>query len=124
MYLCVTERRKTELSSNKTRFRVIACICTRNGTSFNRIVAKQEDHCVARTNKTQSEINILAKRRNIEFLGQIFQDDESGRPNWTHKIIRTNKIARTNKIIQTNKINRTHKIIGTNKIARTVIKRL
>ena len=51
MYLRATERRKTESSRNKTRFRVIACICTRNGTSFNMIVAKQEDHCVARTNR-------------------------------------------------------------------------
>ena len=40
------------------------------------------------------------------------QDDESGRPNWTHKIIWTNKI------------NRTHKIIRSNKISRTVIERL
>ena len=76
------------------------------------IVAKQEDHCVARTNKTQSEIKILAKRRNIELLGQIFRDNESGRPNRTHKIIRTNKI------------NRNHKIIRTNKIAQTLIEQL
>ena len=124
MYLRATERQKTESSRNKIQFRVISFICTSNGTSFNRIIAKKVDHRVDRTKKTQSEINILAKRQNIESLGQIFQDDKSGRPNRTHKIIRTNKIARTHKIIQTNKINRTHKIIWTNEIARIVIKQL
>ena len=124
LYLRATERRKTESSRYKTRFRVIACICTRNGMSFNIIIAKQEDHRVARTNKTKLEIKILTKRQNIKSLGQILRDNESGQPNRTHKIICTNKIIRTHKIIRTNKINRTHKIIRNNKIARTVIERL
>ena len=34
-----------------------------------------------RIRTTQSEIKILAKIWNIESLGQIFWDDESGRPN-------------------------------------------
>ena len=46
MYLRATERRKTESSRNKTCFCVIACICTRSGTSFNMIVAKKDAFCV------------------------------------------------------------------------------
>ena len=60
---------------------VVVCNCTRNRTSDDRIVAEQDALSRLRIRTAQLEIKILAKRRNIESLGQIFRDDESGRPN-------------------------------------------
>ena len=53
----------------------------RNGTSEYWIVAEQDALLRLRIRTTQSEIKILSKRRNIESLGQIFREYESGRPN-------------------------------------------
>ena len=53
----------------------------RNGMSEDRIVAQQDGLSRLRIRTTQSEIKILAKRRNTESLGQIVRDKESGRPN-------------------------------------------
>ena len=110
--------------------------CTRNILSEHKNVAQNK-----KTIASLGPIRLLGnqvphKNTTIELMRQIFRDDESGRPNRTHKIIPANKIAWTNKIIRANKIartikiNRTNKIIWTNKInrihkiARTVILRL
>ena len=68
--------------SNIKKETVVVCNSTRNGTSEDQIVAEHDVLLHLRIRTTQSEIKIFAKRRNIESLGQIFQNDKSGRPNW------------------------------------------
>ena len=89
LYLCATERWKTESSRNKTHFRVIACICTRNRTSEHRIVAKEEYHHIARTYNISQATARVAQLQHCKIAWTPQNRSDSTTSLILHNIVRT-----------------------------------
>ena len=123
------ECQNSRSSQNNTHFALSLALYAQHTVWTQNRCAKQEDHRVARTNKTPRKSSSSKKTEH-----RIAETDLPGRrirtTHRTHKIIGTNQINQTHKIIRTNQINRIQRIIRTNqinrtnKIAQTVIERL